>query len=113
MMLKFCLCVFPYLPAGVGELLLCDLDKRQDGFLHKRAKAHSEFTGEVCHLFGQSGAQVLDHLQIVDHGRRQVHQVVDVHRIVLCVLDLNLESHLTACAETKPTGTHNSVLKVK
>lgn len=94
---------FNRIPAGVGQLFFCDLDEGQDGFLHKRAKAHSKFTGEVSHLFRQRGAQAFDHLQIIDHGRRQVHQVVDVHRIILRVLNLDLESHLTACAKTKST----------
>ncbi len=92
-----------FIPAGVGQLFFCDFDEGQDGFLHKRAKAHSKFTGEVGHLFRQRGAQAFDHLQVIDHGCWQVHQVVDVHRIVLCVLNLDLESHLTACAKTKST----------
>lgn len=93
----FCL---EFLPAGVGQLFLCDLDERQCGFLHKRPKAHSKFTGETGHLFRQRGAQVFDLLQIVKHGCRQVHQIVKVHRIVFGVLNFDLESHLTTCGQS-------------
>lgn len=88
-------------PARVGQFFFCDLDEGQQGFLHKRAKAHSKFTRELRHFFWQSRAQVFDHLQIIEHGCWQVHQVVHVHRIVLCVLNLHLEGHLTACARNK------------
>lgn len=93
----FCL---EFLPAGVGQLFLRDLDERQCGFLHKRPKAHSKFTGETGHLFRQRGAQVFDLLQIVKHGCRQVHQIVKVHRIVFGVLNFDLESHLTTCGQS-------------
>lgn len=93
----FCL---EFLPAGVGQLFFRDLDERQCGFLHERPKAHSKFTGETGHLFGQRGAQVFDLLQIVKHGRRQVHQIVKVHRIVFSVLNFDLESHLTTCGQS-------------
>ena len=85
-------------PAGVGHVLLGDLDEGQHGFLHEGAEAQAELAGEVAHLPGEGGAQVLDHLQVVRHGRREVHQVVDVHGVVLRLLDFDLEGHLTTCA---------------
>ena len=85
-------------PAGVGQLLLCDLDEGQHGFLHEGAEPQAELAGEVAHLPGQRGAQVLDHLQVVRHGRREVHQVVDVHGVVLRLLNPDLEGHRNACA---------------
>jgi len=85
-------------PAGVRQFFLCDLDEGQDRFLHEGAEAQAELAGEAAHLAGQRGAQVLDHLQVVRHGRRHVHQVVDVHGVVLRLLNSDLEGHLTSCA---------------
>lgn len=52
-------------------------------FVHKGTKTQPEVAGEFSHLLGQLGAQITDGVQIVFHGKREVHQVVQIDRVVL------------------------------
>lgn len=65
-------------------------------FVHEGAKAQPEVAGELPHLQGQFGAQVTDGVQVVLHGQRQVHQVVEIHRVVLHLPHLQAEPGLVS-----------------
>lgn len=68
-----------------------DVHVRGHRLVHKGSKANPQVTGELAHLGGQLGAQILDAPQIILHGVRQVHQVVDVYRVILHLPHLDRE----------------------
>lgn len=51
--------------------------------IHKRAEPKTEVTCEFPHFFRQFGAQVANCVEIILHGEREVHQIVQIHRVVL------------------------------
>lgn len=59
--------------------------------IHKRAEPKTEVTCEFPHLFRQFGAQVANRVEIVLHGEREVHQIVQINRVVLHRTHLNLK----------------------
>lgn len=60
-------------------------------FVHEGAKAQPEVAGELPHLLGQLVAQTVDGVQVVFHGKREVHQVVQINRVVLHLPHLQVE----------------------
>ena len=70
--------------------------KRGHVFIHEGAEAQPEVAGELPHLLGQLGAQVPDGFQVVLHGQREVHQVVEVHRVVLHLPHLQAKPRLVS-----------------
>lgn len=50
-----------------------------------------EVGGDGLHLFAQLGSKVLDILQVVLHGPAEIHQVVQVNRVILGPLELQRE----------------------
>lgn len=96
----------PYRPPSAWNLLIArvfegfwrrDIHVGGNGLVHKGPKTDAQVAGELAHLAGQRGAQVLDVPQIVLHGVGQVHQVVDVHRIVFHLTHLDLEDLGVIC----------------
>lgn len=51
--------------------------------VHKGPKANPKVASNPAHLGSQLGTQGLDARQIILHGEGQVHQVVDVYRVIL------------------------------
>lgn len=72
--------------------------ERGDVLVYKRPEPQPEVAGELPHLLSELGAQVPDVVQVVLHGQGEVHQVVQVHRIILHLSNLQLESCLVTCA---------------
>ena len=84
-----------YPPAARILLVLgCCVGKGGHVFIHKGPKAQPEVAGELAHLVRQLGAQVTDGVQIIFHGKREVHQVVEIHWVVLHLPDLQPERRL-------------------
>lgn len=74
----------PYPPiARILLILGCCVREGGHVFVHKGTKAQPEVAGELAHLLGQLGTQVTDGVQIIFHGKREVHQVVEIHWVVL------------------------------
>lgn len=85
--------------AGVGLVPRRRVGERRDAFVYKGPEPQSEVAGELPHLLGELGAEVPDVVQVVLHGQGEVHQVVQVHGIVLHLPHLQLEGSLVACAK--------------
>lgn len=99
----------PYRPPLAWDLLIArvldgfwrrDVHVGGNGLVHKGPKADAKVAGELAHLTGQLGTQVLDVLQIVLHGVGQVHQVVDVHRVVFHLAHVDTEHLGVICNGT-------------
>lgn len=56
---------------------------RGDGLVHKGAKAHAQVAGGAVHGLGQALAQRPQAVEVVVHGVGEVHEVVEVHGVVL------------------------------
>lgn len=77
-------------------MFLCNVGERGHVLVHKGAKAQPEVAGELAHLMGQLGAQVPDGVQIILHREGEVHQVVQIHWVVLHLSHLQLEPRLAS-----------------
>lgn len=51
-------------------------------FVHEGTEAHTQVTGGFAHFFSQSISQFPKLCQVIIHGVGQVHQVVQIHRVV-------------------------------
>lgn len=88
-----------YLPnAWIGLVPRCCIGKRRDALVYKRPEPQSEVASELPHLLGKLSAQVPDVVQVILHGQGEVHQVVQVHGIILHLSNLQLEGSLVTCA---------------
>lgn len=87
----------PNLPvARILPMFFRNVGVRGHVFVHKGAEAQSEVAGELAHLMGQLVAQVTDGVQIIFHREGEVHQVVEIHRVVLHLPHLQLEPRLAS-----------------
>lgn len=77
-------------------MFFCNVGERGHVLVHKGAEAQPEVAGELAHLMGQLGAQVTDGVQIILHREGEVHQVVQIHRVVLHLPHLQLEPRLAS-----------------
>lgn len=84
--------------AWIGLVPRRCVGERGDILVYKRPEPQPEVAGELPHLLGELGAQVPDAVQVILHGQGEVHQVVQVHRIILHLSNLQLESSLVTCA---------------
>lgn len=84
--------------AWIGLVPRCCVGERGDVLVYKRPEPQPEVAGELPHLLSQLGAQVSDAVQVILHGQGEVHQVVQVHRVILHLSNLQLEGSLIACA---------------
>lgn len=75
-------------------MFFCNVGERGHVLVHKGAEAQPEVAGELSHLMGQLGAQVTDGFQIILHREGEVHQVVQIHRVVLHLPHLQLKPRL-------------------
>lgn len=87
----------PFSPiAWIFLVLGCRVREGRHIFVYKGTKSQPEVAGELAHLQGQIGAKVANGVQIVFHGKREVHQVVQIHWIVLHLPYLHLKPRLVA-----------------
>lgn len=87
--------------AGIVLVSWCCIGERRNVLVHKRAKPQAEIARELSHLFSQLGPQIADVIQVVVHGQGEIHQVVEVHGIVLHLPHLNSERGLVTCTHTR------------
>lgn len=87
--------------AGIVLVSWCCVGERRNVFVHERAKPQAEIAGELSHLFSQLGPQVPDIIQVIVHGQGQIHQVVEVHGIILHLPHLHSERRPVTCTHTK------------
>lgn len=87
--------------AGIVLVSRCRVGERRNVFVHKRAKTQPEIASELSHLFSQLGPQIANIVQVVVHGQGEIHQVVQVHGIVLHLPDLNSEGSPVTCTHTR------------
>lgn len=73
-----------------------NVGERGHVLVHEGAEAQPEVAGELAHLMGQLVAQVTDGVQIILHREGEVHQVVEIHRVVLHLPHLQLEPRLAS-----------------
>lgn len=86
--------------AGIVLVSWRRVGERRNVFVHEGAKAQTEVAGELPHLLSQLGAQVADVVQVVVHGQGQVHQVVEVHGVILHLPHLHSERGPVTCTRT-------------
>lgn len=65
---------------------------RREGFVHKSSKAHAQVAGGAVHCLGQAFSQRPQAEQVVVHGEGEVHEVVEVHGVVLHLPHLHREA---------------------
>lgn len=87
--------------AGIILVSWCRVGERRNVFVHEGAKSQPEIAGELSHLLSQLGPQVADVIQVVVHGQGEIHQVVEVHGIILHLPHLNSERRPVTCTHTK------------
>lgn len=87
--------------AGIVLVSWCCIGERRNVLVHERAKPQAEIARELSHLFSQLGPQIADVIQVVIHGQGEIHQVVEVHGIVLHLPHLNSERGLVTCTHTR------------
>lgn len=83
--------------AGIVLVSWCCVGERRNVFVHERAKPQTEIARELSHLFSQLGPQIADVIQVVVHGQGQIHQVVEIHGIILHLPHLNSERGPVTC----------------
>lgn len=87
--------------AGIVLVSWCRIGERRNIFVHERAKSQTEIASEFSHLFSQLGPQIANIIQVIVHGQGEIHQVVEVHRIVLHLPNLNTEGGPVTCRHTR------------
>lgn len=60
-------------------------------FVHESSEAHTQVTGGFAHLFSQSISQLPQLCEVIIHGVGQVHEIVQIHRVVGDLPHLKLE----------------------
>lgn len=84
--------------ARIGLVPRRCVGERRDVLVYKRPEPQTEVAGELPHLLSELGAQVPDAVQVILHGQGEVHQIVQVHGIILHLSNLQLEGSLVPCA---------------
>lgn len=60
--------------------------------VHKSSKAHAEVAGGAVHGLGQAFSQRPQAEEIVIHGVGEIHEVVEINRVVLHLTHLHCEA---------------------
>lgn len=76
-----------------------DVHIRWYWFVHERTEAHTQVTGGFAHFFSQSISQLPQLSQIIIHGVGQVHQVVEIHRVICDLPHLQRERPWVICGK--------------
>lgn len=69
-----------------------DVHVRRERLVHKSPKAHAEVAGGAVHGLGQAFAQCPQAEEVIVHGVGEVHEVVEIHRVVLYLTHLHCEA---------------------
>lgn len=69
-----------------------DVHVRWERLVHKCAKAHAEVAGGAVHGLSQAFTQRSQAEEIIVHGVGEIHEIVEIHRIVLHLTHLDGEA---------------------
>lgn len=101
--------------AGVFHSLFGgDVHVRWERLVHKCAKAHAEVAGGAVHGLSQAFTQRPQAEEVVIHGVGEIHEIVEIHRIVFHLTHLHREAFgiiwVVGCRDLKHhqqvTGSH-------
>lgn len=65
---------------------------RREWLVHKGSKSHAEVAGGAIHGLCEAAAQRPQAEQVIVHGVGKVHEVVEIHRVVLYLTYLHREA---------------------
>lgn len=65
---------------------------RRERLVHKSPEAHAEVAGGAVHGLGQAFAQCPQAEEVIIHGIGEIHEVVEIHRVVLYLTHLYCEA---------------------
>lgn len=69
-----------------------DVHVRRERLVHKSTEAHAEVAGGAVHGLGQAFAQCPQAEEVIIHGVGEIHEVVEIHRVVLYLTHLHCEA---------------------